>query len=151
MCGIVGYIGKQNAAPILLEGLRRLEYRGYDSAGIAVLVAGPALSVRKKKGKIDDTLAGLREARRRGHTTLAICNVVGSTIAREADGSIYLHAGLEIGVASTKAFVSQVCVLTLLALYMGRMRMLAAGQAMELIRACDVDKPRNLAKSVTVE
>ena len=57
---------------------------------------------------------------------LAICNVVGSTIAREADGGIYLHAGPEIGVASTKAFTSQVTVLALLALLMGRIRMLSA-------------------------
>ena len=55
-------------------------------------------------------------------SALAICNTVGSTIAREADGGIYLHAGPEIGVASTKAFTSQVTVLTLLALYLGRMR-----------------------------
>jgi D-arabinose 5-phosphate isomerase GutQ len=65
-----------------------------------------------QSGETADTLAALREARRRGHKVLAICNVVGSTIAREADGGIYLHAGPEIGVASTKAFTSQVAVLT---------------------------------------
>ena len=75
-----------------------------------------------QSGETADTLAALRESQRKGHTTLAICNVVGSTIAREADGGIYLHAGPEIGVASTKAFMSQVTVLTLLALYMGRLR-----------------------------
>ena len=58
MCGIIGYVGKKAASPILLEGLRRLEYRGYDSAGIAVL-DGDALLVRKKKGKIDEGLARL--------------------------------------------------------------------------------------------
>ena len=63
--------------------------------------------------------------RRKGHPTLAICNNVGSSIAREADGGIYLHAGPEIGVASTKAFTSQVVVLALLALYFGRMRHLS--------------------------
>jgi glucosamine--fructose-6-phosphate aminotransferase (isomerizing) len=68
---------------------------------------------------------------------LAICNVVGSTIAREADGGIYLHAGPEIGVASTKAFTSQVTVLLLLALFMGRMRMLASSRALEVIRALE--------------
>ena len=72
-----------------------------------------------QSGETADTLAGLREAKRRGHKVLAICNVVGSTIAREADGGIYLHAGPEIGVASTKAFTSQVTVLTLLALLHG--------------------------------
>ena len=85
-----------------------------------------------QSGETADTLAALRECRRKGHPTLAICNVVGSTIAREADGGIYLHAGPEIGVASTKAFTSQVTVLTLLALYLGRMRHLSwpAGQRM---------------------
>ena len=78
-----------------------------------------------QSGETADTLAALRECKRKGHPTLAICNVVGSTIAREADGGIYLRAGSEIGVASTKAFTSQVAVLTLLALYLGRMRHLS--------------------------
>src|SRR5205814_1861219 len=72
-----------------------------------------------QSGETADTLAALRESKRRGQRTLALCNVVGSTIAREADGSIYLHAGPEIGVASTKAFSAQVTVLALLALYFG--------------------------------
>lgn len=75
-----------------------------------------------QSGETADTLAAMRECKRKGHPTLAICNVVGSTIAREADGGIYLHAGPEIGVASTKAFTSQVTVLMLLSLYLGRMR-----------------------------
>ena len=85
-----------------------------------------------QSGETADTLAAMRESQRKGHPTLAICNVVGSTIAREADGGIYLHAGPEIGVASTKAFTSQVTVLTLLALYLGRMRHLSypAGKRM---------------------
>lgn len=78
-----------------------------------------------QSGETADTLAAMRECKRKGHPTLAICNVVGSTIAREADGGIYLHAGPEIGVASTKAFTSQVTVLTLLALFLGRMRNLS--------------------------
>jgi glutamine---fructose-6-phosphate transaminase (isomerizing) len=83
-----------------------------------------------QSGETADTLAALRESKRKGLKTLALCNVVGSTIAREADGGIYLHAGPEIGVASTKAFTSQVAVLALLALYLGRMRHLsyAAGK-----------------------
>jgi len=90
-----------------------------------------------QSGETADTLAGLRESKRRGHKVLAICNVVGSTIAREADGGIYLHAGPEIGVASTKAFTSQVTVLTLLALLMGRIRMLSNNRGQQLIRALE--------------
>ena len=90
-----------------------------------------------QSGETIDTLAGLRESRRRGHKVLSICNVVGSTIARESDGGIYLHAGPEIGVASTKAFTSQVTVLTLLALLMGRIRMLAASRGLEILHALE--------------
>ncbi len=80
------------------------------------------LFVISQSGETADTLAALREAKRRGHRTLAIGNVVGSTIAQASDGGIYMHAGPEIGVASTKAFTSQCVVLALLALYFGRLR-----------------------------
>jgi glucosamine--fructose-6-phosphate aminotransferase (isomerizing) len=86
-----------------------------------------------QSGETADTLAALRESKRKGHPTLALCNVVGSTIAREADGGVYLHAGQEIGVASTKAFTSQVMVLTMLALYLGRMRHLSSLQGAQMI------------------
>ena len=86
-----------------------------------------------QSGETADTLAALRESKRKGHTTLAICNVVGSTIAREADGGVYLHAGPEIGVASTKAFISQITALVLLALYMGRLRSLSAALGKKII------------------
>jgi glucosamine--fructose-6-phosphate aminotransferase (isomerizing) len=87
-----------------------------------------------QSGETADTLAALRESRRKGHPTLALCNVVGSTIAREADGGVYLHAGPEIGVASTKAFSNQVVVLAMLALYLGRMRHLSSLQGTRMIR-----------------
>jgi glucosamine--fructose-6-phosphate aminotransferase (isomerizing) len=87
-----------------------------------------------QSGETADTLAALRESKRKGHPTLALCNVVGSTIAREADGGVYLHAGPEIGVASTKAFSSQVAVLTMLALYLGRMRHLSSLQGARMIQ-----------------
>ena len=87
-----------------------------------------------QSGETADTLAAMRECQRKGHPTLAICNVVGSTIAREADGGVYLHAGPEIGVASTKAFTSQVTVLALLALYFGRMRHLSYPAGQRIIR-----------------
>ena len=78
-----------------------------------------------QSGETADTLAALRESKRKGQRTLGICNVVGSSIAREVDGGVYLHAGPEIGVASTKAFTAQVAVLTLLSVYFGRMRHLS--------------------------
>ena len=75
-----------------------------------------------QSGETADTLAALRQARRRGHPTLAICNVATSTLARDADGVLPLRAGPEVGVASTKAFTCQVAVLTSLALHLGRLR-----------------------------
>src|SRR5262245_45484226 len=87
-----------------------------------------------QSGETADTLAALRESKRKGHPTLALCNVVGSSIARECDGGVYLHAGPEIGVASTKAFTSQVTVLTMLALYLGRMRHMSSLQGMKMVR-----------------
>ncbi|HIQ19970.1 MAG TPA: glutamine--fructose-6-phosphate transaminase (isomerizing) [Planctomycetes bacterium] len=86
-----------------------------------------------QSGETADTLAALREMKRKGHPTLAICNVVGSSIAQEADGGIYLHAGPEIGVASTKAFTSQCVVLALLALYFGRLRHLSFDAGLKII------------------
>ena len=90
-----------------------------------------------QSGETADTLAALREMKRKGHSTLAICNVVGSTIAQEADGGVYLHAGPEIGVASTKAYTSQLTVLTMLALYFGRLRHLSYGAGQRIIRAME--------------
>jgi glucosamine--fructose-6-phosphate aminotransferase (isomerizing) len=86
-----------------------------------------------QSGETADTLAALRESKRKGHRSLALCNVVGSSIAREADGGVYLHAGPEIGVASTKAFTAQVTVLTMLALYLGRMRHMSSIQGLQII------------------
>ena len=75
-----------------------------------------------QSGETADTLAALREARDRGAATIAVCNVVGSTATREADFTVYTHAGPEIGVASTKAFTSQLVALHLLALYLAQVR-----------------------------
>jgi glucosamine--fructose-6-phosphate aminotransferase (isomerizing) len=75
-----------------------------------------------QSGETADTLAALREARKKGARSLAICNVVGSMATRDAEGTIYTHAGPEIGVASTKAFTSQLVALNLLALYLGQMK-----------------------------
>jgi len=78
--------------------------------------------VMSQSGETIDTLAALREAKRKGHRVLAVSNVVGSSIAREADGGIYQHVGPEIGVASTKAFTSQLLLGAMIALYIARMR-----------------------------
>jgi len=86
-----------------------------------------------QSGETADTLAALREMKRKGCPTLGICNVVGSTIAQETDGGFYLRAGPEIGVASTKAFTSQCTLLAMLALYFGRLRHLSFSAGMQAI------------------
>ena len=103
------------------------------------------LLVLSQSGETADTLAALREAKRRGHHVLSIVNVVGSTIAREVDGGIYMHAGPEIGVASTKAFVSTLTILAMLAIHLGRMRLLSANRALEVLRAIDA-LPKQIEK-----
>ena len=90
-----------------------------------------------QSGETIDTLAALRESKRKGHRTLGICNSVGSTIARESDGGVYMHAGPEIGVAATKSFTSQIVVLNLLALLLGRIRHLSSAQGIEVISALE--------------
>ncbi|HEX2344714.1 MAG TPA: glutamine--fructose-6-phosphate transaminase (isomerizing) [Vicinamibacterales bacterium] len=116
-----GLIGK-----FLLEDLARLpvevdygsEFRYRDP-----IVAKNTLAiVITQSGETADTLAALREAKKRGACSIAICNVVGSMATRESDGTVYTHAGPEIGVASTKAFTSQLVALHLLALYLGQVR-----------------------------
>ncbi len=91
--------------------------------------------VISQSGETADTLAALREAKRRGAHTLGIVNVVGSSIAREVDGGIFIHAGPEIGVASTKAFTSQIAALALFTLYLGRLRSLSILQGREIVKA----------------
>ncbi|HVE77456.1 MAG TPA: glutamine--fructose-6-phosphate transaminase (isomerizing), partial [Gemmatimonadaceae bacterium] len=91
--------------------------------------------VISQSGETADTLAAMREAKRRGARTLGIVNVVGSTIAREDDGGIYIHAGPEIGVASTKAFTSQVIALALLTLKLARKRDLSVVRGREIAQA----------------
>src|SRR5204863_1785563 len=119
--------------PVEVEFAHEFCYRN------APLERDTVLLVISQSGETADTLAALREARRRGHTALAIVNVVGSTIAREASGGIYMHAGPEIGVASTKAFVSTLTILSLLGVHLGRMRMLSANRALEIMRALEAE------------
>jgi glucosamine--fructose-6-phosphate aminotransferase (isomerizing) len=102
-------------------------------------IVGPRtlVVVISQSGETADTQMAMREARRKGAKALGIINVVGSTIAREADGGIYLHAGPEIGVASTKAFTSQIVVLALLTLHLGRRRLLSAERGRDIALAMD--------------
>ena len=90
-----------------------------------------------QSGETADTLGALRESRRKGFRTLGICNNVASTIARESDGGVYMHAGPEIGVAATKSFTSQLVILTLLGLLFGRMRNLSATDGSRVIEALE--------------
>ncbi|MEI6713724.1 MAG: glutamine--fructose-6-phosphate transaminase (isomerizing) [Verrucomicrobiota bacterium] len=99
-----------------------------------------------QSGETADTLAALRESQRKGHRTLGICNNVASTIARESDGGVYMHAGPEIGVAATKSFTSQCTVLTLIALLMGRIRNLSSTQGLRILEEIEAipDKVRQI-------
>jgi glutamine---fructose-6-phosphate transaminase (isomerizing) len=90
-----------------------------------------------QSGETADTLGALRESRRKGFRTLGICNNVASTIARESDGGVYMHAGPEIGVAATKSFTSQLVILTLIGLLFGRMRNLATSEGSRIIEALE--------------
>jgi glucosamine--fructose-6-phosphate aminotransferase (isomerizing) len=101
-----------------------------------------------QSGETADTLAALRESQRKGLRTLGICNNVGSTIARESDGGVYMHAGPEIGVAATKSFTSQVTILTLIALLIGRIRHLSTSEGLRIIDELEAlpDKVRRILK-----
>jgi glucosamine--fructose-6-phosphate aminotransferase (isomerizing) len=127
--GLVGeYLFEEYARlPVEVEYASEFRYRNppIDRNTIVIAIT--------QSGETADTLAALRESKRKGHRALAICNVVGSTIAREADGGVYLHAGPEVGVASTKAFTSQVTVLALLALFFGRIRHLSSLQGARMV------------------
>ena len=105
--------------PVEVEYASELRYRNMP------LDHKTALFAITQSGETADTLAALKEMKRKGVPTLAICNVVGSSIAQAADGGVYLHAGPEIGVASTKAFTSQCITLAMLALHFGRLRNLS--------------------------
>jgi glutamine---fructose-6-phosphate transaminase (isomerizing) len=113
--------------PVEVEYASEFRYRNpiVDERTLCIVIS--------QSGETADTLAAMREAKRRGARTLGIVNVVGSTIAREADGGIYIHAGPEIGVASTKAFTSQVVALLLFTLKLGRLRDLSILRGREII------------------
>jgi len=115
--------------PVEVEYASEFRYRN------APLDKNTLVFVMSQSGETIDTLEALREAKRKGYRVMAITNVVGSTIARECDGGIYQHAGAEIGVASTKAFTSQVLLAAMVALYLGRMRDLSYADGVEIVEA----------------
>jgi glucosamine--fructose-6-phosphate aminotransferase (isomerizing) len=131
--GLVGeYLIEQLARiPVEVEYASEFRYRNpiisHDDVVIAI----------SQSGETADTLAAIREAKLKGATVIGMVNVVGSTIARETDAGVYLHAGPEIGVASTKAFTSQLCVLTQFALFLGRMKAVSSQQGKELADALE--------------
>jgi len=127
--------------PVEVEYASELRYRN------PLLEPDTLLFAITQSGETADTLAALREVKRKGHPTLAICNVVGSSIAQEADGGVYLHAGPEIGVASTKAFTSQCAVLALLGLYFGRMRHVSFEAGLRIIRQLE-ELPEKVARAL---
>ena len=116
--GLVGEYLFEHLAKLPVEVEYASEFRYKD----ILIGKGDVMIVISQSGETADTLAALREAKERGATVVGICNVVGSTIARETDAGVYIHAGPEIGVASTKAFTGQVAVLAMMALMIGRAR-----------------------------
>ena len=112
--------------PVEVEYASEFRYRN------PILDEGTMVLVISQSGETADTLAAMREAQRKGARALGIVNQVGSTIARESDGGVYIHAGPEIGVASTKAFTSQVTVLALLTLMLGRQREMSREAGIEM-------------------
>ncbi len=129
--GLVGRFFFEDLADLPAEVEQAAEFR----------YRNPILSPRdlvlaiSQSGETADTLAAVREAKQKGAVVAGLCNVVGSTIARETGRGVYLHAGPEIGVASTKAFTCQVSVLLMMALKFGRCRRLSRDRGLEICRA----------------
>ena len=129
--GMVGEYMIEDLAgvPVEVEYASEFRYRN------PIIKPGTLVLAISQSGETADTLAALKEAQQKGATALAICNGVGSTIARTSDGGVYLHAGPEIGVASTKAFTSQVTVLAMIALLLGRQRRLSFEAGSDIVKS----------------
>src|SRR5467141_2287117 len=117
--------------PVEVEYASEFRHRNTPMSGNTLVFA------ISQSGETADTLGALRESRRKGYRTLGICNNVASTIARESDGGVYMHAGPEIGVAATKSFTSQLVILTLIGLLLGRMRHLSTAEGSQIIEALE--------------
>lgn len=145
--GLIGkfYIEKLARVPVEIDIASEFRYRDpiVNENSLTILIS--------QSGETADTLAGLREAKGKGGKTLCVCNVVDSSIARESDGVIYTHAGPEIGVASTKAFTTQLVALYQLALKLGRVReTLSADQCREQVEAL-LTLPRKLEEALEID
>lgn len=125
------YFEELTRVPTEVEYASEFRYRN------AVIEENTLVIAISQSGETADTLAGLRESKRRGATPLGIVNVVGSSIARECGRGVYLHAGPEFGVAATKSFTNQVVVLLLLAIHFGRQRGMSIRQGIELLDALE--------------
>jgi glucosamine--fructose-6-phosphate aminotransferase (isomerizing) len=131
--GLLGeYMLEEHArVPVEVEYASEFRYRN------PIVDQGTVVLVISQSGETVDTLSAMREAQRKGARAFGIVNVVGSTIARESNGGVYIHAGPEIGVASTKAFTSQVTVLALLTLALGRTREMSLETGIEIARGLE--------------
>jgi glutamine---fructose-6-phosphate transaminase (isomerizing) len=132
-------IEEQAGIPVEVEYASEFRYRN------PIIDPHTVVFVISQSGETADTLAALREATHRGATVLGICNAVGSTIARETHGGVYCHAGPEIGVASTKAFTSQLTILAQITLLLGRMRRISHAEGITIAKALE-EIPRQVTK-----
>lgn len=129
-CLVAEYlIEKYARIPVEVEYASEFRYRN------APIDKNTLVFVISQSGETIDTLEAIRESKRKGFKTLAITNSVGSTISRESDGGLYQYAGKEVGVASTKAFTSQIAICLLIALYIGRMRDLSFSDGRAIVDA----------------
>jgi glucosamine--fructose-6-phosphate aminotransferase (isomerizing) len=143
--GLIGeyMIEEKTRIPVEVEYASEFRYRN------PIIEEGTVVFAISQSGETVDTLAALREAEKRGARCMGICNVVGSTIARESHAGVYIHAGPEIGVASTKAFTSQISVLALLALVFGRLRTISSSEGQKIIQAL-MHVPEQVAEILTI-
>jgi glucosamine--fructose-6-phosphate aminotransferase (isomerizing) len=139
--GLIGEYMIEDLARVSVE----VEYASEFRYRNPVINPGDIVVVISQSGETADTAAAMIEAQRRGAVVLGIVNVVGSTIARRSDGGVYVHAGPEIGVASTKAFTSQLMVLASLALMLGRARNISVTEGRTIVRAMH-DIPGQIAE-----
>lgn len=153
--GLIGKYMIEDLArvPVEVEYASEFRYRS------PILGKNDILFAISQSGETTDTLAAMREAKKHGITALGIVNVVGSTMARETDGGVFIHAGPEIGVASTKAFTSQVMVLSLITTLLARMRQMSPQMGDEIIQSIQkipdqvekILKESNLVKKIADE